>query len=296
MATPQSQPTDQDDQDDFYLGPKISTQPSPLPSRDLLTSGKYATLQGLSKTDIPTLWKNLGTPEGDTSVFNYIPQLRQPTPEAFREVLHSLRDEHGIVLYAIKADRNNLPPWSSSSSSSTSPPGPSVSHTEPLGLIAFLDIQPNHRALEIGAVLYSPALQRSTAATEAQYLLLRYAFGDDPTPSSLTSSSTPTPALSPPYRRVVWKCNALNKTSRRAAERLGFVYEGTLRNNVIQFERSRDSEVSSMLEGEWAGFVRAGFEAWLDGGNFGEGGRQVLGLGEVREREREREKMWRKAE
>jgi RimJ/RimL family protein N-acetyltransferase len=210
MATQQSQPTDQDDQDDFYLGPKISTQPSPLPSRDLLTSGKYATLQGLSETDIPTLWKNLGTPEGDTSIFNYIPQLRQPTPEAFREVLHSLRDEHGIILYAIKADRNNLPPWSSSlsSSSSTSSILP-YSHTEPLGLIAFLDIQPNHRALEIGAVLYSPALQRTTAATEAQYLLLRYAFGSDQTPSS------PTPALSPPYRRVVWKCNALNETSRR---------------------------------------------------------------------------------
>lgn len=161
------------------------------------------------------------------------------------------------------------------------------SHTEPLGLIAFLDIRPNHRALKIGAVLYSPALQRTTAATEAQHLLLRYAFGDDPTPSSLTSSSTPTLALSPPYRRVVWKCNALNKTSRRAAERLGFVYEGTLRKNVIQLERSRDSEVFSMLEGEWAGFVRAEFEEWLDG-------RQVLGLGEVGERERD--KMWRKVE
>jgi RimJ/RimL family protein N-acetyltransferase len=281
MATTQPQPAnqdDQDDQDDFYLGPKISTQPSPLPSKDLLTSGKYVTLQGLSEIDIPALWKNLGTPEGDTSVFNYIPQLRQPTPEAFRKVLHSLRDEHGIVLYAIKADLNNLPPSSSSSTSSTSP----NSHTEPLGLIAFLDIQPNHRALEIGAVLYSPALQRTTAATEAQYLLLRYAFGSEPTPPS------PTPALSPPYSRVVWKCNALNETSRRAAERLGFVYEGTLRSQVIQFERNRDSEVFSILEEEWSEFVSAGFEKWLDGDNFGEGGRQILGLGEVMEREKVR--------
>jgi RimJ/RimL family protein N-acetyltransferase len=276
MATPQPQPTNQDDQDDYYLGPKISTQPSPLPSKDLLTSGKYTTLQGLSETDIPTLWKNLGTPGGDTSVFNYIPQLRQPTPEAFRKVLHSLRDEHGIVLYAIKADPNNLPPSSSSPTSSTSP----NSHTEPLGLIAFLDIQPNHRALEIGAVLYSPALQRTTAATEAQYLLLRYAFGGD--------SNSSTPALSPPYRRVVWKCNTLNKTSRRAAERLGFVYEGTLRSQVIQFERNRDSEVFSILEEEWSEFVSAGFEKWLDGDNFGEGGRQISSLGEVMEREKVR--------
>jgi RimJ/RimL family protein N-acetyltransferase len=286
MAATGPQPTDQDDQDDqddFYLGPKISTQPSPLPSKHLLTSGKYVTLQGLSEIDIPTLWKNLGTPEGDTSVFNYIPQLRQPTPEAFRKVLHSLRDEHGIILYAIKADRNNLPPSSSSSTSPTSP----NSHTEPLGLIAFLDIQPNHRALEIGAVLYSPALLRTTAATEAQYLLLRYAFGGDPNLPP-TTSSTPTSALSPPYRRVVWKCNTLNKTSRRAAERLGFVYEGTLRSQVIQFERNRDSEVFSILEEEWSEFVSAGFEKWLDGDNFGEGGRQILGLGEVMEREKVR--------
>jgi RimJ/RimL family protein N-acetyltransferase len=268
MSTSQPQPTKEDRQDDFYLGPKISTQPSFLPSKDLHTSGKYVTLRGLSETDIPALWKNLGTPDGDTSAFNYIPQLRQPTPEAFREVLHSLRDEHGIILYAIKADPNNLPP--SSSLSSTSSTSPNL-HTEPLGLIAFLDIQPNHRALEIGAVLYSPALQRTTAATEAQYLLLRYAFGGEPYSS--------TPALSPPYRRVVWKCNALNKTSRRAAERLGFIYEGTLRSHVIQFERSRDSEVLSMLEGEWAGFVRVGFEKWLHEGNFGEAVREKIRIG-----------------
>lgn len=271
MTTQQPQPTNSEDKDDFFLGPKISTQPSPFPAKDLHTSGKYITLQGLSEVDIPDLWKNLRTPEGDTSVFNYVPQLRQPSPEALGKVLQSLRDEHGMVLYAIKADPNRLSP----SSSAPTTPSP---HTTPLGLIAFLDIQPHHRALEIGAVLYSPALQRTAAATEAQYLLLRYAFGGGP--------GSATPALSPPYRRVVWKCNALNKTSRRAAERLGFVYEGTLRSHMIMCERSRDSEFFSMLEGEWEGFVRAGFEAWLDGGNFGEGGRQVCGLGELRERER----------
>jgi RimJ/RimL family protein N-acetyltransferase len=279
MTTPQSQ-SNNEDKDDFYLGPKISTQPSPLPAKDLLTSGKYVTLQGLLDTDIPTLWKNLGTPEGDASVFNYLPQLRQPNPEAFGKVLQSLRDDHGMVLYAIKADTSHLSPSPSSSSSPSTSKTPS--HTEPLGLIAFLDIQPQHRALETGAVLYSPALQRTAAATEVQYLLLKYAFGEEP------NSPSSTPALSPSYRRVVWKCNAFNKTSRRAAERLGFVYEGTLRSHMIMCERSRDSEFFSMLEGEWRAFVRGGFQKWLHDGNFGEDGRQVFGLVELRERERKR--------
>ena len=55
---------------------------------------------------------------------------------------------------------------------------------------------------------------------------------------------------------------------------------------MIMCERSRDSEFFSMLEGEWRGFVRGGFEKWLHEGNFGEDGRQISGLGEVRERER----------
>ena len=278
MATSQPGPTDQDD---FYLGPKISTQPSPLPAKDLYTSGNYATLQSLSEADVPALWKNLGTPEDNTShaVFNYLPLLRRPNPEAFAKVLRSLRDDRGMVFYAIKVDPNRL---SSSSSSSSSSANPSTAHAEPLGLIAFLNIEPENRALEVGSVLFSPALQRTAAGTEAHYLLLRYAFGEEPNPPSST------PALSPPYRRVVWKCNPLNATSRRAAERLGFVYEGTLRNHMIFCERSRDSDFLSIIEEEWAGFVRPGFEAWLDEGNFGENGRQVCRLEELRDRERER--------
>jgi len=280
MATPQPQFIDSDQQDDFYLGPKIPTTPSPVPAKYLHSSGKYATLQGLSDSDVPSLWKNLGTSEGNTSVFNYVPQLRQPSPEALSRVLQSLREDHGMVLYAIKADPNHLSPSPSSpsSSSSSSSPSRTTSHTETLGLIAFLDVQPQHRALEVGAVLYSPALQQTAAGTEAQYLLLRYAFGEQPT------WPCPTPALSPPYRRVVWKCNALNTASRRAAERLGFVYEGTLRNHMIHCERSRDSDFLSIVEKEWAGFVRPGFEAWLDDGNFGDDGRQVCSLKGLRER------------
>lgn len=249
--------------DDFFLGPKMSTEPSQLPAKDLKITGRYVTLQGLSEDDMPSLWRNLGMPD-DSSVFNYLPMLRHDNPDDFGRVLLAFRDR-GMVLYAIKADSKRLSP-----SAKVDPPNPEA-HTEAVGAVAFLDIQPENRALEVGAVLYGPALQRTAAATEAQYLLLRYAFGQDQTP------------LAPAYRRVVWKCNQRNPASRRAAERLGFVYEGTLRNHMIMCERSRDSEFFSILDDEWDSFVKAGLEMWLDEGNFDESGKQIRSLTSCRE-------------
>jgi RimJ/RimL family protein N-acetyltransferase len=252
------------DPDDAFLGPKISTEPSPRPAKDLRISGKHVTLRGLSDEDVPNLWSNLGLPE-NSSVFNYLPMLRHSNPKDFGKTLQGLRDHHGMVLYAIKAHPNYLSPCPNTIS-----PKPET-RTETLGLVAFLDIQPEHRALEVGAVLYGPALQRTAAATEVQYLLLRYAFGQAETP------------LAPAYRRVVWKCNQLNPSSRRAAERLGFVYEGTFRKHMIMCERSRDSEWFSILDDEWEGFVRAGLEMWLDPENFDVKGKQIKNLETCRE-------------
>lgn len=251
------------DPDDAFLGPKISTEPSPWPAEDLEIIGKYVTLQGLSEKDVPSLWSNLGMP-GDSSVYNYLPMLRHDNPEDFGKALQGLRDR-GMVLYAIKANPYHLSPSTKDTASRPE------TRTEALGTVAFLDIQPEHRALEVGAVLYGPALQRTAAATEAQYLLLKYAFGQTQTP------------VVPSYRRVVWKCNQRNPTSRRAAERLGFVYEGTFRKHMIMCERSRDSEWFSILDDEWNGFVKAGLEKWLDAENFDADGRQIRRLGACRE-------------
>lgn len=251
------------DLDDYFLGPKISVEPSPWPATDLKIVGKHVTLQGLSEDDVPKLWRNLGMPD-DSSVFNYLPMLRHDNPEDFSRALLGLRDR-GMVLYAIKADPDRL-----SSSAQTVPSGPQA-HTEPIGAVAFLDIQPDNRALEVGAVLYGPRLRQTAAATEAQYLLLTYAFGQATTP------------LVPAYRRVVWKCNQRNPASRRAAERLGFVYEGTFRKHMIMCERSRDSEFFSILDDEWDGFVKAGLEMWLDAGNFDADGKQIRNLDSCRE-------------
>jgi RimJ/RimL family protein N-acetyltransferase len=116
--------------------------------------------------------------------------------------------------------------------------------------------------IEVGNIMLSPALQRTTAATEAMYLMARHVFDD----------------LG--YRRYEWKCNALNLPSRRAAERLGFTFEGIFRQHMVIKGQSRDSAWYSMLDSEWPARKRA-FEAWLDPSNFDAEGRQRRSLGSL---------------
>jgi len=138
-----------------------------------------------------------------------------------------------------------------------------------LGTIGYLNIDPQHRTLEIGAVLFSRALQRTAAATEAYYLLLRNVCETTDAGDGL------------PYRRVAWRCNHLNTASRRAAERLGFVFEGTTRNHMIAKGQSRDTDVLSMTQEEWPG-VKTALQAWLDESNFDAHGKQIRSLEEIK--------------
>jgi RimJ/RimL family protein N-acetyltransferase len=128
-----------------------------------------------------------------------------------------------------------------------------------IGIATLMDIRPPMRVIEVGHIVYSPALQRSPLGTEAQYLLARYAF------ETLG------------YRRYEWKCNALNAASRRAALRYGFVYEGTLRQHLIAKGRNRDNAWFSMLDREWPA-RKAAFERWLLPENFDPEGRQRTSL------------------
>ena len=133
-----------------------------------------------------------------------------------------------------------------------------------LGVATLMEIRPAMRVIEVGHIVYSPALQRTPAATEAQYLLARHAFE----------------ALG--YRRYEWKCDALNAASRRAAERFGFAFEGIFRQHMIIKGRSRDTAWFAMLDSEWPR-VRAAFEEWLAAENFDGAGRQRRTLEEIRE-------------
>jgi RimJ/RimL family protein N-acetyltransferase len=130
-------------------------------------------------------------------------------------------------------------------------------------MASYLRIEPEHRVIEIGHIWFAPILQRTRQATEAIYLMARHAFDD----------------LG--YRRLEWKCNALNAASRRAAERFGFTFEGIFRQHMIIKGQNRDTAWFSIIDGEWPR-VRATFEEWLAQENFDLDGRQRRSLSQIR--------------
>jgi RimJ/RimL family protein N-acetyltransferase len=117
------------------------------------------------------------------------------------------------------------------------------------GVLSLLRVQPDAGSIEVGHIHLSPALQQTRASTEAQFMLMSYVFDD----------------LG--YRRYEWKCDALNAPSRRAAERLGFTYEGIFRQAVVVKGRNRDTAWYAIIDAEWP-TVRKAFEAWLAPDNF----------------------------
>lgn len=131
------------------------------------------------------------------------------------------------------------------------------------GRQTLMRITPEHGVIEIGNVLWGPAMARTRLATEALFLHARYVFD----------------ALG--YRRFEWKCNAANAPSRRAAERFGFRYEGIFRQHMVQKGESRDTAWFSMLDTEWPS-LRNAFERWLAPDNFDAQGGQLMRLEQMR--------------
>lgn len=131
------------------------------------------------------------------------------------------------------------------------------------GVICLMTIRPEMRVIETGGIFFSHSLQRTTLATEAHYLLMRYVFDE----------------LN--YRRYEWRCNALNEKSRRAAERLGFIFEGIFRQHEIVKGQNRDTAWYSILDSEWPP-LKERFERWLEPDNFDAKGRQINSLAEIK--------------
>ena len=131
-----------------------------------------------------------------------------------------------------------------------------------VGVASYLRINPTHGVIEVGHINYSPLLQNTAAATEAMYLMMRHVFDLG-------------------YRRYEWKCDALNERSCAAARRLGFSYEGTFRQAMVNKGRNRDTAWFSILDGEWPA-RRTALERWLDPSNFDAGGRQKTRLADCR--------------
>jgi RimJ/RimL family protein N-acetyltransferase len=131
------------------------------------------------------------------------------------------------------------------------------------GRQSLMRITPEHGVIEIGNILWGPAIARSRVATEALFLFARHVFED----------------LG--YRRFEWKCDARNEPSRRAAARFGFAYEGLFRQHMVIKNNNRDTAWFAMLDREWPA-LRANYERWLAPANFDEQGRQRKRLEELR--------------
>jgi RimJ/RimL family protein N-acetyltransferase len=131
----------------------------------------------------------------------------------------------------------------------------------PMGVASYLRIAPDSGSIEVGHLHYSLALRQRPAATEAMFLMMRYAFELG-------------------YRRYEWKCDALNQPSRVSAQRLGFSFEGLFRQATVYKGRSRDTAWYSVTDSEWPA-LEAVFHRWLDPANFDEHGNQCTRLSDL---------------
>jgi RimJ/RimL family protein N-acetyltransferase len=132
-----------------------------------------------------------------------------------------------------------------------------------VGTLALMRHDPSNGVIEVGYIAFSPLLKQTQASTEAHYLLMSYAFD----------------RLG--YRRYEWKCDRLNAPSRKAAQRLGFTFEGTFRQAAVYKGRNRDTAWFSIIDSEWPRVGEA-LREWLSPGNFDADGRQKLSLSAVR--------------
>jgi RimJ/RimL family protein N-acetyltransferase len=122
------------------------------------------------------------------------------------------------------------------------------------GVAAYLRITPEAGSIEVGHINLAPELHRSRATTEAMFLMMDWAFANG-------------------YRRYEWKCDALNMPSRRAAQRLGFSFEGVFRQASVVKGRNRDTAWFAIIDSEWPA-LREAFRAWVAPSNFDAAGRQ----------------------
>jgi len=217
------------------VGLTVDATPAQRPGPVTLT-GRYGRAERLAQHHDAALWQAL---EGHDQTWTYMGYGPFADLAAFSQWLGSRVALDDPYAYAI-IDRSG----------------------QAVGIATLMEIRPAMRVIEVGNIVYSPALQRTALGTEAQYLLARYAC------ETLG------------YRRYEWKCNALNAPSRKAALRYGFAFEGILRQHMIVKGRSRDTAYYSMLDNEWPA-RKAAFERWLAPENFDASGRQRTSLGEL---------------
>jgi RimJ/RimL family protein N-acetyltransferase len=225
---------------DLPLGEELDYKPAKTPGRAVLR-GDHVLVRPLdAANDAAPLFSVSHPPEGDPTIWTYLPDGPYDSPDDLRQMLRWAQASEDPLYFALC----RLP------------------GEQPLGLASYLRIEQRLGVIEIGHVWFGVPLQRTTAASEAIYLLARHAFDN----------------LG--YRRLEWKCDALNAASRRAAERFGFSFEGIFRQHMVVKGRNRDTAWYAITDDEWPA-TRRGFEAWLGPANMDDEGCQRRALGEL---------------
>ena len=160
-------------------------------------------------------------------IWDYLAYGPWPSVEAYADVIKNQSASFDPIFYALRVKESN----------------------QVCGQASLMDIHATNGVIEIGHIWFAPSLQRTTAATEALYLMIKHAMDD----------------LG--YRRMQWRCNSLNEGSRAAARRLGFRFEGIFYNHLIFKGKNRDTAWYSILDDEWPE-VKTNLEQWLDPSNF----------------------------
>lgn len=223
--------------DEMRLGKEVRGWSVPERPNAPVLLGKYARLELLT-ADAHAAEIHRSNSVDDT-IWDFLPYGPFTSAAGYHRWVRDLTAGDDPVFYAIK----NL----------------ETGHFE--GVASFLRIDPEAGSIEVGHINFSKPLQRSRAATETMYLMMKWVYEAG-------------------YRRYEWKCNALNMGSRRAAERLGFSYEGIFRQALISKGRNRDTAWYASIDSEWPA-LKSAFSTWLAPENFDAEGRQQESLSDL---------------
>lgn len=198
--------------------------------------GTWVLLESLGLQHYDDLWESIGGPEHD-DLWTYLPMGPYANQKNFDQFLSALAEDKDQYIY-VYVDQSTK---------------------KALGMLYLMNMDCKNRTVEIGNIILSPSLQRSTLVTEAFWMISRILF------ESLH------------FRRLEWKCDIMNDSAVIAAQRLGFKFEGTLYQHMIVKGRNRDTASFRMLDHEWD-LIRQGLQFWLKPSNFDEHGMQIQRL------------------
>ncbi len=207
----------------------------PRPGKDALV-GRYVTVEPLDMAHLHELHE---ANSDDDTIWDYLPYGPFASADDYADWLTWASESDDPRFFALRSKSSG---WAE-------------------GVASYLRINPEAGSIEVGHINLSVRIQRTIAATEAMYLMMRWAFEAG-------------------YRRYEWKCNALNMGSRRAAERLGLSYEGVFRQAGVVKGRNRDTAWFAAIDAEWPALESA-FRQWLSPDNFSEDGAQKRRLSDL---------------